>query len=77
MHLVSKCRQHVNIDGHRFEFGKNEHIHTENSYKYTIEEFRALARRAGLEPCAVWTDSAALFSLHFLRFAGSPACRFA
>jgi dimethylhistidine N-methyltransferase len=77
MHLVSKCRQHVNIDGHRFEFEKNEHIHTENSYKYTTEEFRALARRAGLEPCAVWTDSAALFSLHFLRFAGNPACRFA
>ncbi|MGD2056187.1 MAG: L-histidine N(alpha)-methyltransferase [Gammaproteobacteria bacterium] len=67
MHLISNRRQTVHIDGHRFEFERNEHIHTENSYKYTIGEFQALARRAGLIPCAVWTDSAALFSLHFLR----------
>ncbi len=67
MHLISKCRQRVRIDGHAFEFNAGDSIHTENSYKYTIEEFQALSRSAGFSPRRVWTDSDALFSLHFLR----------
>ena len=67
MHLISECKQSVSIDGHRFEFNAGDSIHTENSYKYTVEEFQALARSAGFSPCRVWTDAASLFSLHFLR----------
>ena len=67
MQLTSTCKQTVNIDGHSFEFDAGESIHTENSYKYTNDEFRSLAQRAGFTSCAVWTDSDRLFSLHFLR----------
>jgi len=67
MHLVSNCQQTVRIDGHRFDFGCGDGIHTENSYKYTVEGFRSLAERAGFAPVETWTDSDSLFSLHFLR----------
>ena len=67
MHLTSSCKQTVNIDGHSFDFKVGDSIHTENSYKYTNDEFRSLAQRAGFTSCAVWTDSDRLFSLHFLR----------
>ena len=67
MHLVSSVRQTVRVDGHDFEFDAGENIHTENSYKYSIGEFQALASRAGFIPEAVWTDEDALFSLHYLR----------
>ena len=59
MHLVSLERQAVRIGRHRFAFGRGETIHTENSYKYGIEEFRELARSAGFTPSRSWTDRAA------------------
>ncbi|MCJ7787925.1 MAG: L-histidine N(alpha)-methyltransferase, partial [Methyloceanibacter sp.] len=43
-----------------------ERIHTENSHKYTVAEFQALADSAGWCPIQVWTDHADLFSLHLL-----------
>jgi len=46
-----------------------ERIHTENSHKYTVEEFQALAGSVGWEPIKTWTDASRLFSLHFLRYA--------
>jgi dimethylhistidine N-methyltransferase len=67
MHLVSLGRQRVRIGAHRFAFDRGETIHTENSYKYSIEEFQALARRAGFRPAKLWTDKRGLFSLHGLR----------
>ena len=67
MHLISRRPQTVVVDGHEFSFDEGETIHTENSYKYSIEEFRSLARRAGYLPQRVWVDSEALFSVHFLR----------
>ena len=42
----------------------NETIHPENSYKYTQPEARLLARAAGWEPAAFWTDKDQLFGLH-------------
>lgn len=66
MHLVSSCRQTITVDGHVFELDKHEHIHTENSYKYTVDEFIALANRAGFVSRRVWTDKDGLFSLHYL-----------
>lgn len=65
MHLVSKAYQEIKIDMHRFSFGKGESIHTENSYKYTIEEFHALLKQAGFVPIQVWTDANKLFSVHY------------
>ncbi len=66
MHLVSRCRQKVNLGGETFDFEADEFIHTENSYKYSVGEFQELARRAGFEPTQVWTDQDDLFSIHFL-----------
>jgi dimethylhistidine N-methyltransferase len=67
MHLVSDAAQRVRVDGKQFDFVKGEGIHTENSYKYSIEEFQALAERAGYSPVAFWTDPDQLFSIHYCR----------
>jgi len=77
MHLSSMRPQSVRIDGDAFDFGENETIHTENSYKYTIDEFQSLARRAGLSPKRVWSDPDWLFSIHYLEAASSAARAFA
>jgi L-histidine Nalpha-methyltransferase len=66
MHLVSLREQTVRIDRHRFSFDVGESIHTENSYKYSIEGFRGLAGRAGFEAKKFWTDRKGLFGLHGL-----------
>lgn len=66
MHLVSTRDQTIRIDGHEIEFAEGESIHTENSYKYSIEEFAEIAARAGFTPTKVWTDEAELFSIHYL-----------
>jgi dimethylhistidine N-methyltransferase len=66
MHLRSLRAQTVTVAGERFQFSKGETIHTENSHKYTVGEFQALARKAGWEPRAVWTGKSALFSVHYL-----------
>ena len=68
MHLASLRRQKVRILGKCFDFRAGESIHTENSYKYTLEHFRTLARGAGWTPVAVWTDSDKNFSVHALAF---------
>jgi len=65
MHLVSGKRQRVRVNGATIEFGAGETIHTENSYKYTVESFQALARSAGWTPVKVFTDG--MFGVHALR----------
>ena len=67
MHLVSLARQSVRVARqHRFRFERGESIHTENSYKYSVEGFRALAARAGYSGKKVWSDRKGLFALHGL-----------
>jgi dimethylhistidine N-methyltransferase len=66
MHLVSKQRQKVKVAGRVIEFRAGETIHTENSYKYTLETFGALARGSGWTPVSVWTDAGGNFSIHAL-----------
>jgi L-histidine Nalpha-methyltransferase len=68
MHLASRLRQQVRLAGRAIEFRAGETIHTENSYKYTLDTFAALARGSGWSPVAVWTDAGANFSVHALRF---------
>ncbi len=66
MHLASLRRQKVRILGKCFDFRAGETIHTENSYKYSVEGFGALARGAGWNTGAVWTDPDHYFSVHAL-----------
>src|SRR5262245_46641747 len=71
MHLASKKRQKVRVARRVIEFRAGETIHTENSYKYTLESFGALARGSGWNPVAVWTDAGVNFSVHALEFEGT------
>ena len=66
MHLISRKAQTVRVLGRSFSFRTGETIHTENSYKYSLERFAALARGSGWTPRACWTDSAGMFSVHAL-----------
>jgi dimethylhistidine N-methyltransferase len=66
MHLASNKRQRVRVAGRVIDFRAGETIHTENSYKYTIESFAALARGSGWTPMAMWTDAGGNFSVHAL-----------
>jgi dimethylhistidine N-methyltransferase len=70
MHLASVGRQKVHVGGLTIGFRPGETIHTENSYKYTIESFGALARGVGWRPMSVWTDADRYFSVHAIAFAG-------
>jgi len=69
MHLVSDRDQQVRVNDHSFVFAAGETIHTEDSHKYDIEEFHALAAEAGWRAFRHWTDADDLFSLHYLRVA--------
>jgi dimethylhistidine N-methyltransferase len=66
MHLVSRRAQKAVVAGRVFAFSEGETIHTENSYKYDLDQFRGLAMSAGWSHRAVWTDPDRLFSVHLL-----------
>lgn len=66
MHLMSTCEQVVRVGGTSFAFAKGETLHTENSYKFTVEGLHQLAQRAGFTPGQVWTDSDSQFCLLWL-----------
>ena len=66
MHLVSLVRQKVRVCGKAIEFRRGETIHTENSYKYTVELFRSYASCAGWASIATWRDDRNYFSVHAL-----------
>ena len=70
MHLVSERAQVVRIGQETIELRAGEYIHTESSYKYSIEGFAELARRAALDVARVWTDERKLFSVQLLQSAG-------
>jgi dimethylhistidine N-methyltransferase len=66
MHLVALAAQRVKLGRHRWHFAAGETIHTENSYKYSLDGFRELAAKAGFRSTKVWTDRRGLFALHGL-----------
>src|ERR1700692_1523719 len=66
MHLIAKKAQSVRMLGRNFTFRTGESIHTESSYKYSLDRFAALARGSGWTPRASWNDADNLFSVHEL-----------
>jgi dimethylhistidine N-methyltransferase len=54
MHLVSRRRQSVHVAARAFEFAAGESLHTENSYKFTVEDVTGMARRAGWRLLERW-----------------------
>jgi dimethylhistidine N-methyltransferase len=71
MHLVSLSRQKVRACGKSFDFRRGETIHTENSYKYTVDTFRSRALGAGWTHAAMFLDERNYFSVHALRASGA------
>ncbi len=66
MHLVSLFEQTVQLNGATLRFDKGEHVITEHSYKYSLEEFAQLAARSGWTVKRLWTDAENLFSVQYL-----------
>ena len=73
MHLASLKRQKVRVAGESIDFRAGETIHTESSYKYSVESLGALARGVGWTPAGVWTDEKKYFSIQAFTFAGDAA----
>ena len=70
MHLEAVRANRFEVLGHCFAFVSGETIHTENSYKWTFDEARLLARAGGWVPVSGWVDPHKLFGLHLWRVAG-------
>lgn len=67
MHLVSTDDQTVRVGDKAFPFKRGETIHTENSHKFSVNGFAALAHDAGLELEHHWTDDDDLFAVALFR----------
>ena len=57
MHLQAAQEVTVRWPGHMRHFSAGERIHTENSYKYTLEAMTTLLRQAGFNHVEHWTDA--------------------
>ena len=64
--LVSQCEQQVRLGRTRIDFQAGEPIEVEHSCKYSLEDFAALAAKAGLSVQQVWTDDGHMFSVQYL-----------
>ena len=65
MHVETRLEVEVNWPGGSRRFEAGERIHTENSYKYSVEEFGALLRRTGFHNVTAWTDQRNWFALFY------------
>ena len=63
MHLESRQAQWVRWPGGERHFAAGERIHTENSYKWTLEGFAGLLRQAGFAEPRHWTDPLGWFGV--------------
>ena len=70
MRLISKRDQSASVGRREFFFKAGEYIHTENSYKFTVQQFRKLCARAGFAFRTCWTDPDDLFGVHYLETCG-------
>ena len=68
MHLVSNTTQKVYIEAldKNFSFGKGDSIHTENSYKYSLDQIAALAKDSGFQIKKEFTDEKRWFNMALL-----------
>ncbi|MBE9067409.1 L-histidine N(alpha)-methyltransferase, partial [Leptolyngbya cf. ectocarpi LEGE 11479] len=64
LHLISKRSQVVTVADQKFTFREGESIHTENSHKYSLQDFRELAADAEFTLKETWTDDDKLFSVN-------------
>lgn len=69
MHLEAAQDVDVTWPGGDRHFAQGERIHTENSYKYQVEDFVALLHQAGFAQTRVWTDAQQWFAVVLARVA--------
>ncbi len=67
MHLDATEELTVRWDGGERKFAKNEGIHTENSYKYTVESFSQLLKNAGFQDVKPWQDAKQQFCVFWAK----------
>jgi dimethylhistidine N-methyltransferase len=67
MHLMSLRDQTVRVAGREFAFRAGETLHTENSCKFTIDRFAAMARAAGWTLEQHWVSPDPAFGVVLLR----------
>jgi dimethylhistidine N-methyltransferase len=65
MHLQARDDLAVRWPGGVRRFRAGERIHTENSYKHTIEGFAALLQEAGFARSVHWTDAQGWFAVYW------------
>ena len=63
MHLVSRSAQRARVAGRQFDFAAGESLHTENSYKFTVEDVTGMARRAGWRLVDRWISPPPAFAI--------------
>jgi uncharacterized SAM-dependent methyltransferase len=68
MHLVSTINQQVYVQtlGKNFSFRKGDSIHTENSYKYSLDQIARLAMDSGFRIVKDFTDERRWFNMTLL-----------
>ena len=67
MRLVSAITQRVRVCNDTFEFSAGERIVTEHCYKHSPDDFRSLARAAGLDLVRLYTDESETMGMFELR----------
>lgn len=65
MHLETRLSVEVRWPGGSRRFEAGERIHTENSYKYGLDQFGALLRTAGFRNVMAWTDQRNWFAVFY------------
>ena len=63
MHLETTNPTTVRWPGHERAFAQGERIHTENSYKYTLDGMSSLLKQAGFSQVQHWTDPQSWFGV--------------
>ena len=67
MHLDALEDLTVQWGGGERKFAKGEGIHTENSYKYTVESFTQLLKNAGFQVVKPWQDASQQFCVFWAK----------
>ena len=63
MHLVARAPQTIHVAGRAFDFAVAESLHTENSYKFTVEDVTGMAKRAGWRLIERWIGPPPAFAV--------------